>query len=913
MKMKKACLSLTLLVLLSGSGKAEGFHGIHSPNGVDVWAVGVAGGVFHSLDGGDEWQSLTLGSSDLNAVRTWANRIWMVGDQGTYFASADNGYTWSSTTLASGRDLHSLYFLDGSTGWAVGDSGTILKSTDGGVNWAQLPSSTVETINDIVAVDPLTLYAVGTSGFATMSVDGGMTWTDMSDGLWTKDLNTVDAAGDLVYVAGQDGFCRKSSDAGESWVVLDVPTDSKSDATDIHLRNEDHVFVTGGGGFIRETTDGGITNSWKIHPLHARISSLFFFDDLRGWACTNRNNVVLRTSDGGVTWLLPTGTIVNDSWSQRLNASSSIGNTFMINPWNEDYVYVALGRFIYMSDDRGQTWSQTATISSGGSGSTHSFYISASDTNVYVAAYTGGGDHIRKSTDRGLTWTETININFSSYGMPLEMDGSNPETLVFGPEDGNFYRSADFGSTWETVSTPNFSSPCDIAIVRDSSKIIWVGDSSPGRISRSTDGGITFTEVRNVGSAEIPTIAHGNQSNNLGFATAWGSGGLQKTTDYGLTWSVTSGTGSTWGVDVAKDDPNVVMFGVYGGGQSYLSTNAGTSFSTSSLNGSNYAILAYDRETFLAQQSSGVFSYSVTYTVPTTNVEAMVLLGPNGGEEWEVGREEEITWTSSNVGMVDIFYTVDGGQTWDVIAEDVSAGDGAYGWIVPNLPTTEARIRISDSDDGVPVDSSDGTFSIMVATVAVDPESLSFGTVLVGEGKMDTVRVTNNGTTVLVVTSVETGRSEFVPGRTSFTIGAGESDTLSVWFYPGAVGAYLDTLVMTTNAPGGTEEVILTGVGESTVAVDAEEVLPQSYVLEQNYPNPFNPETEIRYGLPEGGRVVLRVYTMLGEEVSTLVDAEQPAGWHTVSFGGTELSSGLYLYRLEASDFVSIKKMILLK
>ena len=178
---------------------------------------------------------------------------------------------------------------------------------------------------------------------------------------------------------------------------------------------------------------------------------------------------------------------------------------------------------------------------------------------------------------------------------------------------------------------------------------------------------------------------------------------------------------------------------------------------------------------------------------------------------------------------------------------------------------------------------------------------------------MDTVRVTNNGTTVLVVSSVETGSDAFIPGRTSFTIEAGASDTLSVWFYPDVIGTYLDTLVLTTNAPGGVEEVILTGVGESTMDVGEEEELPRSYVLEQNYPNPFNPETEIRYGIPVGGRVLVRVYTMLGEEVVTLVDEEQSAGWHTATFGGSTLSSGLYLYRLETSDFVSIKKMILLK
>lgn len=89
--------------------------------------------------------------------------------------------------------------------------------------------------------------------------------------------------------------------------------------------------------------------------------------------------------------------------------------------------------------------------------------------------------------------------------------------------------------------------------------------------------------------------------------------------------------------------------------------------------------------------------------------------------------------------------------------------------------------------------------------------------------------------------------------------------------------------------------------------------IPEEFALEQNYPNPFNPTTVIRYGLPEQSNVVLRVYNILGQEVATLVNTVQPAGWHEVNFNATQLSTGLYIYRIEAKDFVSIKKMMLVK
>lgn len=102
-------------------------------------------------------------------------------------------------------------------------------------------------------------------------------------------------------------------------------------------------------------------------------------------------------------------------------------------------------------------------------------------------------------------------------------------------------------------------------------------------------------------------------------------------------------------------------------------------------------------------------------------------------------------------------------------------------------------------------------------------------------------------------------------------------------------------------------------VGFSTGIEDLE--MPTEFTLAQNYPNPFNPTTVIRFGLPEQSNVVLKVYNILGEEVATLMNGEQQAGWHEVNFNSSKLglSSGLYVYRIEAKDFVSTKKMMLIK
>ena len=89
--------------------------------------------------------------------------------------------------------------------------------------------------------------------------------------------------------------------------------------------------------------------------------------------------------------------------------------------------------------------------------------------------------------------------------------------------------------------------------------------------------------------------------------------------------------------------------------------------------------------------------------------------------------------------------------------------------------------------------------------------------------------------------------------------------------------------------------------------------MPSNFELSQNYPNPFNPSTAIRYAVPAGGSVALKVYNMLGQEVVTLVDAHQNAGSYVVVFDASRLASGVYFYQLKTDNFSNVKKMILMK
>ena len=95
--------------------------------------------------------------------------------------------------------------------------------------------------------------------------------------------------------------------------------------------------------------------------------------------------------------------------------------------------------------------------------------------------------------------------------------------------------------------------------------------------------------------------------------------------------------------------------------------------------------------------------------------------------------------------------------------------------------------------------------------------------------------------------------------------------------------------------------------------VDDYNAVLRSFELKQNYPNPFNPTTKIKYQIPQLSFVTIKVYDVLGNEISTLVKEEKPQGSYEVEFKATNFPSGIYFYRLQAGNFVETKKMLLLK
>ena len=117
------------------------------------------------------------------------------------------------------------------------------------------------------------------------------------------------------------------------------------------------------------------------------------------------------------------------------------------------------------------------------------------------------------------------------------------------------------------------------------------------------------------------------------------------------------------------------------------------------------------------------------------------------------------------------------------------------------------------------------------------------------------------------------------------------------------------------------QKILVDGMGEVVGVNDkTDENIPLKFELSQNYPNPFNPSTTIKYSIPvetfrgtASQKVTLKVYDVLGKEVTTLVNKEQSAGGYEVEFNAKKITSGVYFYKLQAGSFTETKKMLLLR
>ncbi len=730
--LRGALFAGALLAVLAPAAPAQGFRAAATKDGVDAWVAGDSGAVWRSLDGGATWAPRALGGKPLRAAAARGFTVLLAGDSGQVWRSADNGGTWTLRTSPALAAVRALALPEAGRAYLAGDGGMILRSDDGGDTWSPQPSGTTARLNALAFTDADHGWAAGAAGTLLRTGDGGATWTPVPLGTGVE-LFAVAASGAHVWVGGAEAGCWRSTNAGASFAWFDLGMDLLAEVSALALSGGDTVWVAGGGGFVRRSDDGGATWTWAVHPLHGPVGGIAFANG-RGIVALRPARIAARWTAGDDTLRLPAGATVARSWTRQLVSSGASirGNTLAVNPLLRSTLWAVIGSAMHRSRDDGETWTAAGTV--GGQNRANAFLISPKDTNVFLMASvsTTGQRTILRSVNGGGSWVPRHSHVFGEYGVPIEQDPDRPDTLLFGGDNDVLQRSVDGGVTWTDWGETKFRSPCDLAIAPGEPDRVVVADGVTslglGKLWRSTDAGANFVLRDSVSGSEVPMLGSSRQRNQTVFGMCWSATGAKFSADGGLTWAEVADlnrpgqdVAATWGVDVARDDPNVVLAGAYSGATSYLSLDGGVTFAPIPLSGSNYGLLLRDRGSLFALQSGGVYKLRATYAyAPAAGAQALAVTAPNGGETWDAGSVHEVTWTAANVATARIEWRPDAASAWQLVAE-VDGHLGAYPWTVPPVPTTTAELRVLDAWDGGPLDAANAPFTI-TAVLAVGDE-----------------------------------------------------------------------------------------------------------------------------------------------------------------------------------------------
>jgi len=202
------------------------------------------------------------------------------------------------------------------------------------------------------------------------------------------------------------------------------------------------------------------------------------------------------------------------------------------------------------------------------------------------------------------------------------------------------------------------------------------------------------------------------------------------------------------------------------------------------------------------------------------------------------------------------------------------------------------------------------------ALLEIAPDPVDFGSVNIGEEYFIEATFTAYGDQDVEISAMQlagSGADYLSVDRSEFTIEAQSSETVTLRFYTDE-SVELESRIRVINNSDNLSNAYVWNVLASALSVDDYQVrLPDDHELMQNHPNPFNPITSIDFALKTAGMVNLSVYDMNGRQISEVVNGNMNAGYHTVEFNAVDLPAGIYIYRITAGDFTSVRKMILMK
>ena len=305
-----------------------------------------------------------------------------------------------------------------------------------------------------------------------------------------------------------------------------------------------------------------------------------------------------------------------------------------------------------------------------------------------------------------------------------------------------------------------------------------------------------------------------------------------------------------------------------------------------------------------------------------------LILGlPNGGESYRTGNTAAVWWGAGITTNVNIELSSNNGANWISLGTNIPAQNKTLSYTVPNIAgTTQAKVRIYEVGNPLNADTSDAPFTVKVNlgsmtntyppnftqintnvnntstvnfnwTSSGNNPTIRYAWKLKKSGYADRKFISNNGGTD---SSLTIRRSQLDSAASNF---GGSDSLLCSW----TAWAYSDS----DSLQGGTSLIIIKR--NSTGITNISSVIPNKFELGNNYPNPFNPVTNFKFDLPKNTEVSIIVYDAQGKEIAELINSKLDAGSYTYQWNAQNAASGIYFYRMKAGEFVSTKRMILIK
>jgi photosystem II stability/assembly factor-like uncharacterized protein len=484
-----------------------------------------------------EWQPRTFA---LSVSFTTPRCGWAVGRDGLILSTRDGGTTWRHEASGVRVDLHSVNFVDTLQGWAAGDSGIVVRTADGGRTWRMTQIYSRGELRAVSFIDAKRGWAVGTVGPTPSSPAGGMvfssndagrTWTWQLDlplqGEQFRDLQFVDSArgwavtGEAIY---------RTKDGGRQWTSHKVPQAFYQDSLAIDLRavfflDENDGWVVGDveddsgddditrrQGVIVRTTDGG--RSWlpgQFLPVTS-ASDVYFVDSNHGWVT---GPTLVASTDGGRSWTTQDAVEAAGPFSSVTFSGSTTGWVVSGEGW------------LMGTKDGGRTWKRQP----GGSDVAKAVHFLDKNRGWAV----GERGTIARTEDGGGSWLEQASRVGDTLRAVYFLDQQRGWALG---DTGLVVATTDGGDEWKVYQTRAGSTLRALHFA--SSEVGWaVGDS--GVIVATADGGGSWRRQKSRTTADLRSVFFLDRRTGWAVGSSSGAGVVLATVDGGDTWAVQEG------------------------------------------------------------------------------------------------------------------------------------------------------------------------------------------------------------------------------------------------------------------------------------------------------------------------------------------------------------------------------------